>query len=375
MARAHRHIWASGGPSEISTHLINRVRLLLGWALRLERAGKTTESAERFATGAAIADSVAALWGESLFHGDHDRPAAEGVPVLVAAHALATPSAEYIGNLEHLLRQSFYPSERTLVLIALSRCLESDGRRSEAVGVLSSGREDLEQEGAEPTVRLSFVREYARLRRLDGQDAGTALRQYADALEAELWALREARVATLEARREHERLSREHGAITRQAKQDPLTGLANRRELDERLETLISTPAARPLSVALVDLDGFKVVNDRCSHAEGDKVLQTVARTLRDALRVNDVVARYGGDEFVVLLPGASLLAASAALGRAADAVAGLHDDLAHGVTLSVGAVSVRPQESAHQVLSRADKAMYQAKREGGNRVAAPGLR
>jgi diguanylate cyclase (GGDEF)-like protein len=356
-------------------HLINRVRLLLGWALRLERAGKTTEAEERFATGSAIADSVAALWRESMFRGDHNRPAAEQVPALGAAHALAKPGAEHIGNLEHLLHQSFYPRERAIVVIALSRCLESDGRVSEAVGVLGSAREELAQEGAEPTARLSFVREYARLSRLAGQDAGIALRHYADALEAELWALREARVATLEARREHERLARQHGAITRQAKQDPLTGLANRRELDERLEALISTPAARPLSVALVDLDGFKVVNDRCSHAEGDKVLQTVARTLRDALRVDDVVARYGGDEFVVLLPRASLLAASAALERAADAVAGLHEDLAHGVTLSVGAVSARPQESANQVLSRADKAMYQAKREGGNRVAAPGLR
>ena len=88
-------------------------------------------------------------------------------------------------------------------------------------------------------------------------------------------------------------------------------------------------------------------------------MLRVIASTLREALRGDDMVARYGGDEFVVLLPGAPLHAAEAALGRAVDAVAGLPNDLSRGVTLSVGVISLRPQETANQALSRADSAMY----------------
>jgi diguanylate cyclase (GGDEF)-like protein len=175
----------------------------------------------------------------------------------------------------------------------------------------------------------------------------------------------------LNTRREHERLTRKHGETERQALQDPLTGLPNRRALDDRLEVLSASPNNHPLALALVDLDGFKEVNDQFSHAEGDDVLRVIASTVRDALRGGDMVARYGGDEFVVLLPGAPLHAAEAALNRAVSAVSQLPADLSHGVTLSVGVVALRPQETAARALARADAAMYEAKRSGGNGVSA----
>ncbi|WP_216215084.1 GGDEF domain-containing protein [Amycolatopsis aidingensis] len=396
ISRAHQAIRDSAGPHEITLQLINRIKMLLGWGLRLERVGRYDEAGEKFRTAASMAIAVEAPFAESLFPRRAGIAAVDQVGVLAAALALAAPSAAHIDRLRELLSTDGWPHEHVIVTIALARCLDNDGRRAEAVDTLHTTRHMHAEDNSQPSMRLNLMRELARLgetepgqagQPADGGGTGEAegrievagkpgglLADYAGALEAELWSLRESQIATLNTRREHERLSAEHGAITQQALQDPLTGLPNRRALDERLRTLAGTATSQPLAVALVDLDGFKDVNDRHSHAEGDDVLRVVASTLRDALRGDDLVARYGGDEFIALLPGAPVSAAKQALGRAVSAVAALPHHLSHGVTLSVGLVSLRPQERAEQVLSRADAAMYQAKRRGGNQVASATL-
>ncbi|WP_245573977.1 GGDEF domain-containing protein [Amycolatopsis nigrescens] len=370
ITRAHQAIRESAGPHEITLQLINRVKMLLGWGLRLERVDRHDEAAEKFRTAASMAVAVEAPFGESLFPRRIGVPAVDQVGVLAAALALAEPDGAHLDRLHRLASEPGYPHEQVIVTVALARCLDQVGRRDEALKVLMNARHNLAEDNSQPSMRLNLARELARLDD-SGHDTTRSLVDYAGALEVELWSLRESQIATLNTRREHERLSAEHGAITQQALQDPLTGLPNRRALDEHLRTLATSVTAQPLAVALVDLDGFKDVNDRHSHAEGDDVLRVVASTLRDALRGDDIVARYGGDEFVVLLPGAPVSAAKQALGRSVTAVASLPHHLSHGVTLSVGLVSLRPQERADQVLSRADAAMYQAKRGGGNQIAS----
>ncbi|MEV6879913.1 GGDEF domain-containing protein [Amycolatopsis sp. NPDC051128] len=373
IGRAAAAIRESASPHEITLQLMNRVKMLLGWGLRLERIDEYDESAEKFRTAASMAVAAEGPFTESLFPRMANVPAVDQVGVLAAAQALHNPSGDQIDRLRKLHEGNGYPGEREIVAIALARCLDKDGHREDALSVLRNARDWLADDNSQPSMRLNIARELARLDTSPDYASGASqsLIDYATRLESEMWSLRESQIATLNARREHERLSAEHGAITQQALQDPLTGLPNRRALDEKLRQLASSADAQPLAVALVDLDGFKGVNDKQSHAEGDNVLRVVASTLRDALRGDDLVARYGGDEFIVLLPGTPASAAKMALGRAVKSVAGLPHHLSHGVTLSIGLVSLRPQERGEQVLARADAAMYQAKRGGGNQVAS----
>lgn len=372
IGRAASAIRESASPHEITLQLMNRVKMLLGWGLRLERIDEYDESAEKFRTAASMAVAAEGPFTESLFPRKAGVSAVDQVGVLASAQALHSPSADQIDRLRQLHETTGFPGDTEIVAIALARCLDTAGRRGEALDVLRQARETL-TDTSQPSMRLNIARELARLDTSPDYASGASqsLIDYATRLESEMWSLRESQIATLNARREHERLSAEHGAITQQALQDPLTGLPNRRALDEKLRQLASSADAQPLAVALVDLDGFKGVNDKQSHAEGDNVLRVVASTLRDALRGDDLVARYGGDEFIVLLPGTPASAAKMALGRAVKSVAGLPHHLSHGVTLSIGLVSLRPQERGEQVLARADAAMYQAKRGGGNQVAS----
>jgi diguanylate cyclase (GGDEF)-like protein len=164
--------------------------------------------------------------------------------------------------------------------------------------------------------------------------------------------------------------------LTRQSAEDALTGLANRRQLDLRLAEEFGTARSRgrPLAMALVDVDDFKQVNDRWSHAMGDAVLRAVARLLREHCRDADLVARYGGEEFALLLPATDAAGAQVACEKLRAALAA-HDwnGLAPGlrITVSIGVADDSGAADVDALLAAADAQLYAAKRGGKNQVRA----
>ena len=163
--------------------------------------------------------------------------------------------------------------------------------------------------------------------------------------------------------------------LVEMATQDFLTGLLNRREtfhrLDEELQR--SRRLATPFSVLLLDLDHFKQVNDVHGHSAGDLVLQAVAAALRQGVRPYDLCCRYGGEEFLVILPETALEAAAGIAERLRHDIENLKiavtkkTDLR--ITASIGAAAIGDDETTDQLIARADEAMYTAKASGRNRV------
>ena len=160
------------------------------------------------------------------------------------------------------------------------------------------------------------------------------------------------------------------------ARQDPLTSASNRREFvrvsTERLQQL----GDGELSMLVIDIDRFKSINDRFGHATGDATLVWLVEVLRGALRAEDLLARIGGEEFAVLLPGLGGSGALATARRllAAIAAAGAPDTLPEPLTASIGVASALDGDDVGSLMARADQDMYVAKRRGGNDIgrAAP---
>jgi two-component system cell cycle response regulator len=160
--------------------------------------------------------------------------------------------------------------------------------------------------------------------------------------------------------------------------EDPLTGLANRRYILTQLGSFVSGTRrhGRPLSVAIVDIDHFKDVNDRYGHQVGDEVLVAVTGALRNHMRAEDHLGRLGGEEFLAVLPDTDGGAALAAAERMREEVAGTvveHEGERLAVTVSLGVASWEEDDPPELLLRRADEALYAAKAGGRDRaVCAP---
>ncbi|MHC8340238.1 GGDEF domain-containing protein [Pseudomonas sp. HLT2-19-2] len=167
-------------------------------------------------------------------------------------------------------------------------------------------------------------------------------------------------------------------AATQSALRDPLTDTGNRIAMDQTLQREIEMARRhlQPLSLLMLDIDHFKHINDNHGHSAGDDVLKAVAASIKSQLRNVDMVFRFGGEEFLILLSNTNREAA-ALVGERLRFAAQAEDYAADGnrveLTVSLGCSTLMPGESADSLLRRADSALYVAKREGRNRLAMAG--
>ena len=213
-----------------------------------------------------------------------------------------------------------------------------------------------------------------------GESDSAAVRELAHALTASRQMLQEtvesSRTELQEMRQRLHEVSAELEKTRNQARIDPLTGFANRRGMEEFIgrEIARARRSGTPFSVAILDIDHFKRVNDEHGHDIGDKALVHLATVVKSRLRESDVVCRYGGEEFVVILPDTPIHGAQLVVDRLRVLVENTQLPIAGGslqIRFSGGVAQFCDGENRETLLKRADEALYAAKRGGRNRVIA----
>ncbi|MGH2888351.1 MAG: diguanylate cyclase [Solirubrobacteraceae bacterium] len=253
------------------------------------------------------------------------------------------------------------PQTRSLILFTLASALREAGRIEDAYGALARSAE-LEREAFRELSNLQLRLDRALVQ------AGAARRQ-SEALAARNRQLAQAH-AELERRAGQLEVLQEE--LRDQVERDWLTGVYNRRRLAKELDRLSRERLALPFSIALLDLDRFKSINDRFGHAAGDQVLVRAAGLLCDVLRETDTVIRSGGEEFLVLMPHTGARAAAACCARISEAIRDERwERIAPGlaVTTSVGLACTRERGDLEALIRLADQRLYAAKRAGRDRV------
>jgi diguanylate cyclase (GGDEF)-like protein len=349
--------------------LCNLAILHLQWALELYQVGQDTDAekhtaeAEQFALRAAdeAAGPDAEVWRMTALmyaacsRADRDDPTSAAVDIgryldLLEARGLPTPTLLFC---------------RPFHAVAVSRA----GDQGEALRVIETAvAVAARTPETEWLVTAALHRTHAVLLASSGSTQARAGLLYGDMLAAALWRQRQRTLHAAQTMKSFEALRHEHEMATRAAESDPLTGVSNRRGFDQLVHALTmrtGTAADQPIAVLIVDMDRFKEINDSLGHTAGDEALRQVARALTGSVRDGDLVARLGGDEFAALLPDTDRVTAHRIAARMVDAVA----DLAlSGATVSVGVAS-GPAHAVQDTIANADRAMYEAKRSGGNTV------
>jgi diguanylate cyclase (GGDEF)-like protein len=262
------------------------------------------------------------------------------------------------------------PQARSMILTTVAAALREAGRTEEAYSVLAHSVE-VERRAFQELSALQRELERATLETNAARTESAALAAKNRELKGVVRELAEARAAL---ERRTEQLETLQEQLREQADRDWLTGLHNRRYLAREVGRYAAAPGPGPISLAVLDLDHFKAVNDRFGHHAGDEVLMRVAALLLDAMRGQDVVVRTGGEEFVLLMPQTDANAAATACERLR---AGIRDEpwsrIAPGMTLtaSIGVATAESASDLRALTEIADQRLYAAKRAGRDRVVA----
>ena len=295
------------------------------------------------------------------------RRTADGVRALVEAHRGRPAEAlRILGRDAFQVPDDLAPADAQVVRLAALHAHTVAGSNARArslddlVGTSSK---------ALPSVVLEVCRARDRLR-LEGQAGGDVI----PVLERLTVLLSELAWQGMDLASQAARQALDHQSLHTESRTDPLTGVGNRRALDEELRAMLRG-SPLPMALVLVDVDEFKAVNDRFSHVVGDEVLRRVAASLARGLRSGDRLVRYGGDEFVVLLPRTGDQDARQVAARMTEAIARLPwAELADGLQVQVttgcaalwSLTSRRPDPDAERLFMRADQALLEAKRRRG---------
>ncbi len=309
------------------------------------------------------------------------------------AFALARESSQHALKVAH---ESEVPSLEATALTSVGRVLLRLGELSEALDSLQRSLVIYEQLGMKPEIshahrKLALIlkasgqpalalEHFERFYELDASIKNEASERRAEVLSVKLGLEKSRRESELLRERSveltamNERLQAQAVMLDRQAREDGLTGLSNRRHLEEYAANAFRAARERrqALTAVVADIDYFKSINDRFSHAIGDDVLRVVAEILRANCRESDLVARYGGEEFVLLLDGLEARSAFTLCERIRRAVQDYDWSVFHAdlrVTLSLGLSDDLSLENHERLLSGADEQLYAAKRAGRNRV------
>ncbi|MDR0440317.1 MAG: GGDEF domain-containing protein [Candidatus Accumulibacter sp.] len=166
-------------------------------------------------------------------------------------------------------------------------------------------------------------------------------------------------------------LEKELGETRQAVFTDPLTGALNRRGFERAYtrEMARSRRSGKGMALIMIDVDDFKALNDQYGHLAGDRVLVHLARVLRESMRPSDVLCRFGGEEFVLMLPGTPIDDACKAAQRFLSVFSWTVSDIGQTVTFSAGVVAHGHSESLDEAIARADAAAYAAKRAGKNQI------
>jgi diguanylate cyclase len=266
-----------------------------------------------------------------------------------------------------MLRQSLNATKTTLKQMVAS-FIDELGKLSTATGDYHDSIENLAQKirQTEDVNQLNVLLEEV-LRETRGVQA-SALRSRQEVLRAR----ERVNVAELKIRELENQLE----LVSEKVLRDHLTGTLNRRGLSEAFdrEIALAERQSQPLSVALLDIDNFKDLNDTFGHQVGDDALVHLAQVIKDTIRPSDNVARFGGEEFMILLPNSDTEHATTVITRLQRELTKrffLHDNGKVLITFSAGITACLPGEAQAAVITRADRALYQAKRMGKNRVIA----